>query len=301
MEHKPLVTLYDEHKGKSSDKWTLYFAEYDRILQEYRDIPVRLLEIGIQNGGSLEIWLKYFPNAMKLVGCDINPSCALLKYEDPRVSVVIGDANSDPVNQKILNCATEFDVIIDDGSHLSDDIIRSFIRYFPTLIDGGVFIVEDMHCSYWKGWKGGLFYPFSSISFFKILADVVNHEHWGISQDRCYLCRDFSKQYNVQIDDAMLQHVHSVQFVNSMCIIRKSSPINNTLGTKVVSGSLEQVVAVSHLKGKGPDQLDQNENPWSLRPIAPSGWFLKDDNIKRNEPCPCGSGKRFKHCHGALF
>lgn len=20
----------------------------------------------------------------------------------------------------------------------------------------------------------------------------------------------------------------------------------------------------------------------------------------RNEPCPCGSGKKFKHCHGAL-
>jgi preprotein translocase subunit SecA len=22
--------------------------------------------------------------------------------------------------------------------------------------------------------------------------------------------------------------------------------------------------------------------------------------IGRNEPCPCGSGKKYKHCHGAL-
>jgi preprotein translocase subunit SecA len=22
--------------------------------------------------------------------------------------------------------------------------------------------------------------------------------------------------------------------------------------------------------------------------------------VGRNEPCPCGSGKKFKHCHGAL-
>mgnify|MGYP000544287138 FL=1 len=22
--------------------------------------------------------------------------------------------------------------------------------------------------------------------------------------------------------------------------------------------------------------------------------------IGRNEPCPCGSGKKFKHCHGKL-
>jgi preprotein translocase subunit SecA len=23
--------------------------------------------------------------------------------------------------------------------------------------------------------------------------------------------------------------------------------------------------------------------------------------VSRNEPCPCGSGKKFKHCHGALI
>ncbi|WP_430284953.1 SEC-C metal-binding domain-containing protein [Salmonella enterica] len=22
--------------------------------------------------------------------------------------------------------------------------------------------------------------------------------------------------------------------------------------------------------------------------------------MARNEPCPCGSGKKFKHCHGAF-
>jgi preprotein translocase subunit SecA len=22
--------------------------------------------------------------------------------------------------------------------------------------------------------------------------------------------------------------------------------------------------------------------------------------VGRNEPCPCGSGKKYKHCHGAL-
>jgi preprotein translocase subunit SecA len=23
-------------------------------------------------------------------------------------------------------------------------------------------------------------------------------------------------------------------------------------------------------------------------------------NTRRNDPCPCGSGKKFKHCHGAF-
>ncbi len=31
------------------------------------------------------------------------------------------------------------------------------------------------------------------------------------------------------------------------------------------------------------------------------GTFIRDDRkVGRNEPCPCGSGKKFKHCHGAL-
>ncbi|HDZ3478769.1 SEC-C metal-binding domain-containing protein, partial [Pseudomonas aeruginosa] len=25
-----------------------------------------------------------------------------------------------------------------------------------------------------------------------------------------------------------------------------------------------------------------------------------EQKIGRNEPCPCGSGKKYKHCHGQL-
>jgi len=28
----------------------------------------------------------------------------------------------------------------------------------------------------------------------------------------------------------------------------------------------------------------------------PGGW----EKTSRNAPCPCGSGKKFKHCHGSL-
>jgi len=31
------------------------------------------------------------------------------------------------------------------------------------------------------------------------------------------------------------------------------------------------------------------------KPAAPSEWA----NVGRNDPCPCGSGKKFKKCHGA--
>jgi preprotein translocase subunit SecA len=34
----------------------------------------------------------------------------------------------------------------------------------------------------------------------------------------------------------------------------------------------------------------------AVDPNDPSTWR----NSPRNAPCPCGSGKKFKHCHGKL-
>jgi preprotein translocase subunit SecA len=36
-------------------------------------------------------------------------------------------------------------------------------------------------------------------------------------------------------------------------------------------------------------------------PVAPVAQFVRETKkVGRNEPCPCGSGKKYKHCHGAL-
>jgi len=36
-------------------------------------------------------------------------------------------------------------------------------------------------------------------------------------------------------------------------------------------------------------------------PDPQAGTFIRGDKkVGRNEPCPCGSGKKFKHCHGTL-
>ena len=89
-----LNNIFAEHRGKVADKWSIYIVEYDRLFLEYRDRPIRLLEIGIQNGGSLEIWDKFFTHAEKLVGCDINPDCAQLQFDDPKIAVVVANANT---------------------------------------------------------------------------------------------------------------------------------------------------------------------------------------------------------------
>ena len=36
-------------------------------------------------------------------------------------------------------------------------------------------------------------------------------------------------------------------------------------------------------------------------PPEPQGTYVRGERkIGRNEPCPCGSGKKYKHCHGTL-
>ena len=198
-----------------------------------------------------------------MIGCDINPYCARLGFDDPHIDVIVGDATAPEVREQVLERSPQFDIIIDDGSHRSSDIIKSFALYFPCVVEGGVFIAEDMHCSYWGQFEGGLFDPHSSISFFKRLADVINHEHWGISKAQAHILRGFFTKF----DEEALTQVHSVEFINSMCVVRKAPAADNSLGYRVIAGSTELVVP-GHLGLHGsPYQLghDESSNPWSAR------------------------------------
>jgi preprotein translocase subunit SecA len=45
------------------------------------------------------------------------------------------------------------------------------------------------------------------------------------------------------------------------------------------------------------------EDGTTIRQIATGGTYTKSDdefaNVGRNDPCPCGSGQKYKRCHGA--
>ena len=177
---QPLSSLYDLHSGKVTDKWSSYLDTYEQVFAPLRTKPINMLEIGVQNGGSLEIWARYFKKAKRIVGCDIDEKCRSLAYSDSRISVVVGDANSLETEQAIARFARKFNIIIDDGSHRSGDVLSSFVRYFPYLPNDGIYIIEDMHCSYWPSYEGGLLSYTSALEFFKLVVDIVNEEHWNL-------------------------------------------------------------------------------------------------------------------------
>ena len=236
-----LREIFSYHKGKLCFKWEFYVNNWDSLLEIKKSEPINLLEIGVQDGGSLEIWAKYFTNAQSIIGIDVNPKCANLIYDDPRIHFVLGDANVSDTFQQVTGIVDTFDIVIDDGSHISKDIIKSFFLYFEVLREGGIYIIEDLHASYWDEYEGGLYHPGSSISFFKKLVDIINNEHWRVSQTVEEFLHDFEKYTENGINEEVLRKIQSIQFLNSMVVIKKSSQEETSLGKPMLSGLEENI------------------------------------------------------------
>lgn len=237
---KTICSLYAEHQGYVSDKWASYLPVYDRWFASYQDGPIHLLEVGVQNGGSLQVWSKYFADAKKVVGCDINPDCAQLEFDDPRIALVLGDVKDATVREQILKHSEVYDIIIDDGSHINADIIKTFQYFYSHLAPGGIYVIEDLHCSYWAKWHGGLWRNDSAVEFFKSLTDVLNLESWGVK----LLAADWVEKLKIKSHSrfrpADYADIESISFYNSMCVIVKGRR-TNSIGGRVVAGDVALV------------------------------------------------------------
>lgn len=253
-----------QHKGKIADKWSSYLPIYNQLFTHSREEPLSILEIGVQNGGSLECYASYFQNAKFIIGCDIDKACERLTFQEANIHLIVGDANAHETRTRILNICDAFDFIIDDGSHTSSDIITSFSTYFPHLKLGGSYIIEDLHCSYWRSFEGGLYGERSSLSFLKLLADVINSEHWGINKTRSQFIEETFPGILPDGAESWLETIYSIQFFNSVCVIQKAAPEIVGLGRRVISGSVEAVTenAKQH-DATPPIHIAQDDNPLS--------------------------------------
>jgi hypothetical protein len=138
-----------------TDKSRKYLENYERWLGHLTDEPIAILELGVQRGGSLEMWRDAFPNAT-VVGLDLNPSTT--NDTTGRIRLYQGFQQDVATLDRVG--ATEapggFDVIIDDASHLGSYTSESFWHLFPNhLKPGGLYVLEDWSCAYWDSWSDG--------------------------------------------------------------------------------------------------------------------------------------------------
>lgn len=171
LETDPLYKLWRTTRG--GHKWSQYFAIYREILGPLTGGPQRILEIGVYRGASLELWKRYFSHPDTLiVGIDIDPACSRFDAPNDRRYVRIGSQNDAKFLNSVVAEFGPFDLVIDDGSHRSSDVIASFNHLFADgLKDLGIYFVEDLHASYWTGWRD------SRKSFLDVCVELIEHMH----------------------------------------------------------------------------------------------------------------------------
>ncbi len=170
-----------------------YTTHYMLHLKKFKYKRLRLLEIGVggyadpnAGGNSLRMWKRYFPFG-RIYGLDLYDKSAL---QEKRIKIFQGSQ----VDEELLNeVDTEIgglDVIIDDGSHINEHVIKTFNVLFPKLKEGGVYIVEDTQTSYWEDFGGDskdLNNPSTMTNYFKALTDSLNNQE--------FLIEDYQQSY----------------------------------------------------------------------------------------------------------
>ncbi|GEO80247.1 preprotein translocase subunit SecA [Pararhodospirillum oryzae] len=129
--------------------------------------------------------------------------------------------------------------------------------------------------------------------------------------------RSIEKSLLLQILDALwkehLLHLEHLRQGISLRAYGQRDPLNEykseafTLFQTMLSDLRERVTAVmSHIQLRVEPPMEGEEAPIASEPAppppapSPAGGPEAWGKVSRNDPCPCGSGKKYKHCHGAL-
>ena len=172
-----LLTYFVQNKGKKIFKWTHYFPIYEKHFKPLTNKPIKMLEIGVLNGGSLDMWKDYFHPDSTIVGIDIDASVLRHKYDSPNVHLRIGDQSDSVFLQSLIDEFGEFDLVLDDGSHHVNHVNKTFQFLFPKISNSGVYLIEDTHAAYWDSHGGSINHPESINNVAKHMIDVINADH----------------------------------------------------------------------------------------------------------------------------
>jgi SAM-dependent methyltransferase len=171
---KNLIDIFKSHNQKIVCKWNHYLEHYERHFHKYVNKEISILEIGVENGGSLQLWKKYFGNKCSIVGIDIDEKC---KYEEEQIKVEIGDQSDLNFLNFIVNTYGPFDIIIDDGSHMQKHIQKTFNYLYDYLKEDGVYVIEDVHCSYFSSFQGGVKTPTNFVNYLLTFIHDINFRY----------------------------------------------------------------------------------------------------------------------------
>ena len=167
-----LERIFTSGRCRRIHKWLHYLPIYEKHFGPYRGTRFRMLEIGVFGGGSLDMWTEYFGPQAAIWGIDVDPSCAAL--DTPQTPVRIGSQGDEEFLRDVVEEMGGLDLVLDDGSHIGKHQWKSFETLFPLLSEGGLYMIEDTHTSYWWQWGGGFGRKRTAIGLAKQIIDDMH-------------------------------------------------------------------------------------------------------------------------------
>jgi hypothetical protein len=199
-----LEQYFRKNNKRLIHKWTHYFDIYERHFNRYRNKEVIILEIGISQGGSLQMWKDYFGSRAVIYGIDVEPKCKELEEEN--IHIFIGSQSNRKFLRQVKAQIPKVDILIDDGGHTMVQQIVTFEELFNHVKDDGVYLCEDTHTSYWLRYGGGHKRRGTFMEYSKNFIDYLNAWH--------------SEQLSLRVN-AFTRTVDSVHYYDSVVVIEK--------------------------------------------------------------------------------
>ena len=207
-----------------SDKWDHYFEIYDYLFGHLYNSNITYVEIGVQNGGSLEVAKKLFGPESVIIGVDIDPLCKNLETVGLASHIIISSQTDDDCLKQIISKSSNIDIIIDDGSHVQYDMIKTFIEFFPYLKENGIYIIEDTHTNYSPEHQKS-FYGIGLYDYFKGLSERLNIDYIDPSLRKSRYKIPREKRIPIKKFYDIIQEIFSIEFFDSIVAIRKKTKL----------------------------------------------------------------------------
>ncbi len=122
-----------------------------------------------------------------------------------------------------------FDIILDDGGHTMKQQITSFKILYPFVKKGGIYIIEDLHTSYWKNAFGACFGGNETLispqagagTTINFLQSLVNDINFGGARTAC----SDPEKYKTTLGEELTiyqKEISHIIFYPGICFIFKS-------------------------------------------------------------------------------
>ena len=111
---------------------------------------------------------------------------------------------------------------------------------------------------------------------------------------RGYAQKDPKQEYKREAFELFAQMLDAVKMevTRLLLTVRIQSEEQVAQAAEAIEDRAEHISNVTYTHPNDDGSVASETDPSTVRQQVPK--------VGRNDPCPCGSGKKYKHCHGAL-